>query len=250
MESPSWSRVCGGISPMRKAQKEMQMTKTKIPNFGFSAFLKLICSNERPQRSAVRERHKPKKGSGYDYHRSLRTGIHKLASGSANARDVLSALSDIKKPAERRSAKRGVVRFLKWLKENPGKITFCSPVTFHSPAGLFQVRYEADFVLEINGRRTAIHIWNTQKPQLSKNQVMAALTLVQRNVVKESDTADDFAVLSLQDRQFFRWSDDPNGFSRAADAMMHQVDQLCSFARGEYGWPSHESPPEKPHPEI
>jgi hypothetical protein len=151
---------------MRQAQKRQPMDKT--PNFGFSAFLKVICSNEKPQKTAVRERHKPEKKRGYDYHRSLRKAIQKIASGKHNVRDVLSALSAIKKTSERRSAKRGVIRFLRWLNANPGQITFCEPILIDSPSGLFRIRFEADCVVAINGRRVAIHLWNTQKPKLSK----------------------------------------------------------------------------------
>ncbi|HEV7437976.1 MAG TPA: hypothetical protein VGO22_24430 [Pseudorhizobium sp.] len=223
---------------------------TKVPTFGFSAFLKVVCSNPRPQKYAVRERHKPAKAGGYDYHRSLRRGIHGLTSGNATFAQVLSDVAAIKKPSERRSAKRGIVRFLRWLNAHPGKVTFCEPIVFESPSGLFRVKFEADCVIEFNGRRTALHIWNTRKPKLSKNHVAALLTLVQRNVDKDSDAVDDFAVLSLQDNQLYCWSEDPKGQSLVADKIMQQIEQLCSLSRSEFGWPPiDKKPPLAPHPD-
>lgn len=223
---------------------------TKIPTFGFSAFLKLICSNERPQKSAVRERHKPTKSAGYDYHRSLRTSIQKLVSGTQDVSDILSSLAKIKKPSERRSAKRGIIRFIRWIKENPGAVAFCPPVVIESPSASFRVRFDADCVIEIDGRRTAVHVWNTQTPKLSKSQVMAALTLVQRSIPKGTDYVDDFAVLSLQDGSFYRWSENSKDYSGTADAIMRQIDQLCSLARSEFGWPPTERPFDGPHLEV
>jgi|GEM_PF-678582 hypothetical protein len=218
-----------------------------LPTFGFSAFLKLICSNDKPQKTAVRERHKPSNIGGYDYHRSLRTSIQKLASGSQDIREVLSSLSTIKKPSERRSAQRGVIRFTRWLETNPGKISFGMPVMIASSSALFRVRFDADCVVELDGRRTAVHVWNTKTPKLSRSPVMAALTLVQLSVAKELDFADDFAVLSLQDGQMYRWSDNQKGYIGAAEAMMRPIEQLCSLARSEFGWPSAEKPTDGPY---
>jgi len=208
-----------------------------IPTFGFSAFLRIICSNEKPKRRAIVDRHRPSKEGGYDYHRNLRNSIKKLAVGSHDLKEILAEVAKITKSSERRSTKRGVVSFLRWIKVNGGSISFCDPVFIDSPSGLFKIRFDANCVVEINGRRTAIHVWNTQKPKLSRKEVLAALALVRRNVVTKVDTADDFAVLSLQDGNLYKWSDSPKSHDSLADSILLQLDQLCSLARSEFGLP-------------
>lgn len=61
-----------------------------IPTFGFSAFLRIICSNEKPKRRAIVDRHRPSKKGGYDYHRNLRNSIKKLAVGSHDLKEILA----------------------------------------------------------------------------------------------------------------------------------------------------------------
>jgi hypothetical protein len=192
---------------------------SKSPIFGFSAFLRLISINEAPQKSAVRERYKPSNGKGYDYHRSLRLAIQKLNSGSEPATYVLRSLSTIKKVSERHSAKRGVIRYLRWRELNPGPATPCDSIIIDSPGSMFKVRFDADCVIELNGRRVAVHIWNTKSTKLSRNLVLAALTLVQKNWPRDRDMADDFAVLSLQNMELYRWSDDPKKVSASGGCL-------------------------------
>ncbi|MGV2065865.1 hypothetical protein FY140_17245 [Agrobacterium tumefaciens] len=214
-----------------------------IPTFGFSAFLRIICLNEKPKRRAILDRHRPSKDGGYDYHRNLRNKIQKLAVGSHDLKEILTEIAKITKPSERRSTKRGVVAFLRWIKANGGSITFCDPIFIDSPSGLFKIRFDANCVVEINGRRTAIHVWNTQKPKLSRKEVLAALTLVRKNVVTEDDSVDDFAVLSLQDNNIYKWSDAPKSQDSLADYILRQLDQLCSLARSEFELPQIEKRP-------
>lgn len=211
---------------------------SKIPTFGFSAFLKIISSNERPQKTAIRDRHRPKTNtSGYDFHRSLRGAINGLATRKLSFPEVMSKIASIQNLSERRSAKHGVVRFLRWIKNYSGTITFCDPIIIESPSSLFRIRFEADFVVEIAGRRTAVHVWNTKKIHLDKSHVIAALTIVRDKRTKELDNLDDFAVLSLQDNRFFACSDAPNTYSGLAEAIMLHLDQLSASSRIEFGLP-------------
>ncbi|NTF31955.1 hypothetical protein [Rhizobium skierniewicense] len=221
-----------------------------IPTFGFSAFLRLSCLNEKPQKTAIFDRHRPSKEGGYDYHRNLRTCIQKLATGSHSLQEVLVEISEITKPSERRSTKRGVIRFLRWIIANGSTVTFCDPVFIHSQLGFFKVRFDANCVVEINGRRTAIHVWNTKKPRLSEKEVMAALTLVRRGVDTKIDVVDDFAVLSLQDGRLYKWSDNPSGYNVLADSILLQIDRLCSLARSAYGLPQIRKAPESPRRSV
>lgn len=219
---------------------------SKVPTFGFSAFLRLISLNEAPQKTAIRERYSPSKVSGYDFHRSLRLALQHLNSGSSTASELLSSLSLIKKTPERHSAKRGVIRYLKWRKLNPGAATNCDSVFVESPNSLFKVRFDADCVIRIDDQRVAIHIWNTKGTKLSRNLVLAALALVQRNWPKNADTADDFAVLSLQDMKLYRWSDDPKAYQGLADNLMIHLERLCRTSMEAHEGTKPIAPPDQP----
>ncbi len=218
-----------------------------IPTFGFSAFLRMICLNDRPQKTAVRDRHRPSKKGGYDFHKSLRNGIQQLARGTGSVEQVLGSVSAIVQKPERESATRGIENFSAWIKENPGAITFCDPFIFTSPGGLFRVAFQPDFVIDLSGRKTAVHVWNT-KLKLSGNLVMASLTLVAKNWRVYQDCPNDFAVLSLRDDQLYRWSDDPNSHVSAGSAIMSHLDRLCVLARKDFNLPSIGEQPESPPP--
>ncbi|MGW9230965.1 hypothetical protein ACWGPT_08860 [Pseudorhizobium sp. NPDC055634] len=223
---------------------------TKTPTFGFSAFLRLISLNEAPQKSAIRERYKPSSGKGYDYHRSLRLALQRLNSGSHSAADVLSSLSSIKKVSERHSAKRGIIRYIKWRKLVPGPVATCESVIFESPHSQFKVRFDADFVIELDGKRTAIHIWNTKGTKLSRSFVLAALSLVQANWPGDRDSDNDFAVLSLQDMTLYRWSDDPEHYQDLATTLVLRLDRLCRALMKEDGSTSTIGTTEPPSPSV
>lgn len=208
-----------------------------IPTFGFSAFLRLICLNEKPQKTAIRNRHSQNKSGGYDFHKSLRNNVRKLATGTSSIEEVLDSVSAILQKAERESAEAGIKRFIEWMNANPGEVSFCDPLTFTSPASLFRITFQADFVIDINGRKTAVHIWNT-KLKLSKNIVMAALTLVAANWKIAPDSPNDFAVLSLRDGEMYRWSDDQHGHLKAGNALMLHLDRVCTLVRKDFNLPT------------
>ncbi|OVE95179.1 hypothetical protein B7W85_09385 [Allorhizobium ampelinum] len=157
-------------------------------------------------------------------------------------------ISNITKLSERRSAKRGVIRFLRWIRNHSGTIGFCDPIVIDSPSGLFRIRFEADFVVQIAGRRTAVHVWNTKSPKLNKSHVIAALSIIQKHWPKNVDNVDDFAVLSLQDNRFFAWSDEANKYSGLADAILLHLDQLSALSRVEFGLPPVEKGRDGPDP--
>lgn len=222
---------------------------SKSPTFGFSAFLKLVSLSETPQRAAVRDRYKPSDGKGYDYHRSLRLALRQISGGTHSASQVLSSLSSIKQRSERHSAKRGVIRYMRWQMLHPGNLTFCPSIVIDSPAKVFKIRFDADFVTEIAGQRVAIHVWNTKRPKLSRNLVLASLSLVQQHWPKDQDTADDFAVLSLQDMKLYRWSEDPAAYKKAAENLMLHIETLCSAVANERS-SIKITPEDRPSPEV
>ena len=113
-----------------------------------------------------------------------------------------------------------------------------------SPKGFFKVTFQPDFLLELGGRRTAVHVWNTQQ-ELSGNLVLAALcTVASRFPIQHRP--DDFAVLSLQDGRFYRWSDATKKHAALGENLLAMLDTQCELARTELGLPA--IGPEAPQP--
>lgn len=218
----------------------------KIPSIGFSAFLKIVCANEKPQKRAIRERHKPTQG-GYDFHRNLRRRIQWLASESHTLEQVTSSLKEIKRTPERVSTRAALKRFVNWQSKHKAEIKFCEPLTFRSPNGLFQVKFAPDFLTELEGRMTAIHVWNTQE-KLSRNLVIAILTAVAANWDETPDRPDDFAVFSLTDGQFYRWSEHTGQHKKLGQEIMLHIEKLCIAARTELKLPRIGDEKKPPHP--
>ncbi|MBD9496108.1 MULTISPECIES: hypothetical protein [unclassified Ensifer] len=208
---------------------------SQTPTIGFSAFLKIINSNPKPQKRIVRERYVPSEG-GYDYHKSLRQRIRQIAFEGISPTAALASVTQIKKSSERESAKRGLLRFFQWRDVNPGPLSACDGLIYNSPRGLFKVNFTPDFLLEINGRRTAVHVWNT-KHSLTATLVLAALSTVATRYPVEN-RPDDFAVLSLQDGSMYRWSDSDKPTAALGEKLLELIDRQCELARFELGLPA------------
>ncbi|MCO4316259.1 hypothetical protein M8997_003595 [Phyllobacterium sp. 21LDTY02-6] len=120
--------------------------------------------------------------------------------GSHSLAEVLQSLSEIKMPHERESVRRGIQSLTKWRDLNPSKIFEVAPATYESPNAIFKVKYTPDFGVRVNGRNTAIHIWNTKTPELSHRVVYSALAIFSDHYRNTSlSSLDDIAVLSLRD---------------------------------------------------
>lgn len=146
---------------------------SQVPKFGFSAFLKLINSNPKPQKRLVRDRFRPSTG-GYDFHKSLRQRVQRIAFENLSFRDALASTAEIGKAAERESAIKGLRQFSEWRDKNLGDLSACDSFLFESPKGFFKVEFTPNFLIELNGRRTAVHLWNTRHA-LSAGLVNASL---------------------------------------------------------------------------
>ncbi|NRP73906.1 hypothetical protein ILFOPFJJ_04824 [Ensifer psoraleae] len=219
---------------------------SQTPTIGFSAFLKIINSNPKPQKRIVRERHVPSEG-GYDYHKSLRQRIRQIAFDGISPTASLASTIQIKKTSERESARRGLLRFFQWRDANPGPLSACDGLIYPSPKGLFKVSFTPDFLLEINGRRTAVHVWNTKHP-LTATLVLAALSTVALRYPIET-RPDDFAVLSLQGGSIYRWSNADKATAALGEKLLELIDRQCELARFELGLPaSTGTEPPRPRP--
>lgn len=216
------------ISYARSAERP---NMSKIPTFGFSAFLKLLNLNAAPQRSEKRKRYKPSE-EGYDYHKSLRKRIQWLATGTHSMPAVLATLGQIRRKPERNSAERALKKFEEWRAAHPAALLPSIAIKMASPNGVYNVHFSADFVAELGQRQTAIHVWNTQL-KLSRNITLALLTQVASAWPLSQTRPQDFAVLSLQTGEIFRWSDALHEHAELGSALLTHIERLCEIAASE-----------------
>jgi hypothetical protein len=125
--------------------------------FGFSAFIKLVCLNQRPRITEMRKRLGPSKG-GYDFHKITRGLSRRLLVDGVSVEELIGEAGSIKNPAERKSA-IAALNQLFGLRGEFGGTPFDLPeVAYESPAGIFKVKLQPDFGAVISGSRVGIHV--------------------------------------------------------------------------------------------
>jgi hypothetical protein len=179
-----------------------------MTRFGFSAYLKVICANDVFQRATLKERLGKKKKSGQDYHWHLKNRVQRLVNGEP-IDSVLDSVSEISIEKKRKSVKKGLKQFAAWRSSFPGKISAGHSVTYTSPNNAFVVVYEPHFCIDIDGVRTAVHLWNTEEPDLIAHMVFGALEVLPALYAESPDVPQDFAILSLRNKSFYRLSEAP-----------------------------------------
>jgi len=178
--------------------------------FGFSAFLKVLSLNEKPQLTAIRKRLAPS-SDAYDFHRGFRRLAHRYLVNGEELAHLIASAETIAQPPERKSAIAALELLETWRNNTPGKIINFGSVVFESPRHLFRVRFEPDFGILHQGRPTAIHIWNTKLPKLSLGPTRAALALVAQAFQDQQNKPEDVGVLSLREPvATYLLSDSPN----------------------------------------
>ncbi|RWX40295.1 hypothetical protein EHH54_13240 [Rhizobium leguminosarum] len=219
-----------------------------VPKFGFSAFLKIINANPRPQRTSVHKRCGPSTG-GYDFHKSLRHRVQQVSFHGLSRAAVLASTQRISRLSERNSAEQALKQFFLWKDANPGEFEQATPLTFWSPARLYKVEFIPDFMTQIGDRRTAIHLWNTKNP-LDGRLVRAVLSAVAARYPVEN-RPDDIAVLSLKNRTLYRWSEADRDTRALGNRLLEMLDMQFATARAELGLPASpdlDGPKPRPRP--
>lgn len=145
-------------------------------NFGTSAYLKLLAINPKPRDSELCKRLKPSE-NGYDYHRAMRRIASQYATGELDIGGVQSQLKTIGRLPERTSAVGAINQLTNWLNHRTGKPVKGVDKKYVSPRGLFSVKFSPDFAIDIDGKSTLIHLWNTKKPALSSREAIGTLGL-------------------------------------------------------------------------
>lgn len=179
-----------------------------MTRFGFSSYLRLICSKDVFQRAVLKERLSKKKKKSQDYHWHLKRRVQRLTNGEP-IDVVLDSVSEIGIEKKRKSVKKGLKQFVAWRTKFYGAISAAPTATYSSPNGVFALVYEPHFCIDIDGVKTAVHLWNTGEPDLMSHMVYGALEVLPALYFDVSDAPKDFAVLSLLDKSFYRLSEAP-----------------------------------------
>ncbi len=181
-----------------------------MSTFGFSAFLKMLSLNDRPQRTEMRKRLLPSSGSGYDFHRQFRLLAHRYLSGGEALADLIAEAEAFGNEAEGRAASEALMFLEEWRAHFPGRLFAFPPTVWESPSSAFKVRYTPDFGIEIGGIPVAVHIWKTQRPPLDARMTYAALSLFPELYAAQRDGPQDLAVLSVTTGRLYRLSEVPD----------------------------------------
>ena len=201
-----------------------------MTTFGFSAFLKLLSLNPRPQRREIRQRLSPTEG-GYDFHRSLRLKSSRLMIDGEDLGGLIDEAALLGNPAERRSLESGLRLLSAWREANPGEVIAIPPTLYTSPAQRFKVSYVPDFGYHLGGHALAVHLWNTGTVNLVPRMTYVALAMVASSY--QGDVVpDDVAVLSLPENRLYRLSDVPDQ-SRLAGIVAANLDAIFENVRLE-----------------
>lgn len=206
-----------------------------MPTFGLSAFLKLICLNERPGRTQMRTRLTPSTG-GYDFHRSLRLRAHRYLVDGEPMEEVLASVAGIARAPEQASARIGLQRLEEWRGAHPGVIVPFAPAIYESPARLFKISFTADFGVRLGRDVIAVHIWNTARPELSPRMVYAALSLFAPVYAAMEDSPDDIAVLSLREPRLYRLSE-AGRYAGLGTSLAERIEEMLREVRDELRLP-------------
>lgn len=197
-----------------------------MTTFGFSAFLRLVSLNDKPQRTAVRKR-LARVGQAYDFHKSMRIRANRFLVRDEPFQLIIESTSEIRRAPERSSARHGLNRLLEWRDENPGPIFAPTAATFESPRRLFKVSFRPDFGIHIEGIATAIHIWNTARPQLQGRIVYAALSLIRDGYQEIESKPQDVGLLSLRNGQLYRLAEAAD-YSALARRLIDQLENVIA----------------------
>jgi hypothetical protein len=212
--------------------------------FGISAFLKFVCLNDRPQRTALRQRLLAS-GGGYDYHRSLRLRTQRYLVRGESMAKIATSIDEIARAPERNSVRIGLERLETWRSEHAGAILNYAPTKYESPGGLFKVTFTPDFGIRVGDSGVAIHVWNTARPQLLQEMAYGTLSLFRPLYEGTGNAPDDLAVLSLPDQELHRLGEAGPYAGRGAD-LATRVENLVREVRDDLGLPDADDQPYHP----
>ena len=149
-------------------------------------------------------------------------------------KEIEKLIDNISREDERKAAKAALATLETWRASTSGAVWDAVGVTYTSPKGIFRINYTWDFCVEIDGRKTAIHLWNT-KATLSQDVVLACLTLLPTLYEGNLKAPEDFAVLSLrsQEPRLYRWSESTVAHKRLSTELVSHIEMKFEMLRSE-----------------
>lgn len=225
----SWQTECMGI--LGSSRGGTLTGDPQMATFGTSAYIKILAQNPAPRDTTIRERLFPKRTGGYDFHKDMRSIVTQSAAGLIDLKTTRERLGSIRKESERASALSALNAFTGWLGERPITLPEVKPEVWRSPAGLFSVRFQPDFLIDIDGTIVRIHLWNTKRPACGLREAIGALGLFVQDEVPSS-----IGILSLQTGELYRPTDADSARSLArflALAVEKRFHRILSTAETE-----------------
>ncbi|MBJ7579376.1 hypothetical protein JHC09_15995 [Devosia sp. MC532] len=214
-----------------------------MTNFGFSAFLKVVHLNERPQLSEIRKRFAPS-GGGYDFHKRLRALCSDFCLGKVPVSTILEQIKEIKKPAERASALTGITALNRWIDGRSMNFIELPEARYTSADGLYSVIFKPNFGVVSEGGTVAVHLWNTIKPSLDEEMVKACLAPFVSPMREHGCVS--VALLSLRNGSMYNVADE-TPFARRSELVYAHIGNLIQ-RKGEL--PRRPHGEDRPSPEI
>jgi hypothetical protein len=170
-----------------------------VVTFGFSAFVKLLSLNDRPQATELRNRLNPTSGGGYDFHKQTRQLVRQFLVEGEPLAVLLAKAAGFSNAAEGRSATAALGQVEAWRSRAGGEITDFGPAIFESPNHLLKVKFEPSFALKVGGRTAPLEIWNTMKPRLADGPTYAALSIAAQAYEANGINLENVGLLSLRE---------------------------------------------------
>lgn len=178
-----------------------------MTTFGTSAYLKLLALNPQPRDTEIKKRFGASQRS-YDFHRAMRGIVTQYASGQIDWATTEAKLMAIKNPAERQSATSAALALVNWIDGRPIRLLQSADRKAGSPNQIFAVKFSPDFEIDIAGKPTRIHIWNTIRPAITPREAIGMIGLF----ISE-ENSESIGVLSLRGDQLFL----PENLSKARE---------------------------------
>ncbi|WP_439635623.1 hypothetical protein [Oceanicaulis sp.] len=194
-----------------------------MPRFAFSTFVKmaLLPSHEL---SSELEKYS-KKGSGYDFYRTLRSASKKFAGDGIDFANAVQEIASLKSGPERDHNLAAANSLKEWIAKKKPTLHAPPPVKiYQSPHKKFEIRIEPEFSMEHEGILWIVQIFNSQKLKITPTSAEPALHLLKRKYSDSEYGNYSPGILDLGSKKFIGKHWNPN---RAAKNFSHLTDDIC-----------------------
>lgn len=199
-----------------------------MPRLAFSTFVKmaLLPSHEL---SSELEKYS-KKGSGYDFYRTLRSASKKFAGGGIGFVSAVEEIEALKAGPEKAHNLAAANALRAWIvKKKPKLYPPPDPKIYQGPKKKFEVRIEPEFAMEFDGALWLVQIFNSQKLKVTPTSAEPALHLLKRKFADTEFGNYSPGILDLGSQKLVGKVWNPN---RAAKNFSHLADDIARRLEG------------------